>query len=151
MHLRLINIHVSKGHIVRLYYFIYFPILRGLKMVFFLQTRNKIIFFSKHCASAENNIVMFLCLFSGVELVVRDAQGGVSVYNVETNKHRVLLTSSSFVSANLLVSTEHTVFADWRQIRKAIRFFLYYFSHSELRFHVLAWIFFFKVENITNK
>lgn len=55
---------------------------------------------------------MFLCLFSGVELVVRDAQGGVSVYNVETNKHRVLLTSSSFVSANLLVSTEHKVFTD---------------------------------------
>jgi len=66
---------------------------------------------------------MFLCLFSGVELMVRDAQGGVSVYNVETNKHRVLLTSSSFVSANLLVSTEHnTVFADWRQMHKAIRF-----------------------------
>jgi len=92
---------------------------------------------------------MFLCLFSGVELVVRDAQGGVSVYNVETNKHRVLLTSSSFVSANLLVSTEHTVFADWRQICKAIRdFFYYYFSHSELRFHVLAWIVF-KGEKIT--
>lgn len=31
-------------------------------------------------------------------MVVRDAQGGVSVYNVETSKHRVLLTSSSFVS-----------------------------------------------------
>lgn len=132
--------NVWKEH-VRLY-FIYFPT-SGLKPFFFLQIRNKIIFFSKHCTSVENNIVMFLCLFSGVELVVRDAQGGVSVYNVETNKHRVLLTSSSFVSANLLVSTEHTVFADWRQIHKAIRFFFfYYFPHSGLRFHVLAWIVF---------
>ena len=80
--------------------FIYFP----TRAVFSPRIRNKINLFPKHCStSTENNIVMFSCLFSGVELVVRDAQGGVSVYNVETNKHRVLLTSSSFVSANLPV------------------------------------------------
>ncbi|XP_050544681.1 prolyl endopeptidase FAP-like isoform X2 [Daktulosphaira vitifoliae] len=37
---------------------------------------------------------------SNVELVIRDTQGGVSVYNVETNRHRILLTSSSFKRVN---------------------------------------------------
>ncbi|XP_050434838.1 prolyl endopeptidase FAP-like isoform X2 [Adelges cooleyi] len=39
---------------------------------------------------------------SNVELVIRDTHGGVSVYNVETNKHRVLLTSSSFKRVNAI-------------------------------------------------
>jgi len=46
----------------------------------------------------ENNVAVCLCLLSDVDMVVRDAQGGVSVYNVESNKHRVLLSGSSFVS-----------------------------------------------------
>ncbi|XP_060869072.1 prolyl endopeptidase FAP-like isoform X2 [Metopolophium dirhodum] len=67
---------------------------------------------------------------SSVELVVRDAQGGVSVYNVETNKHRVLLTSSSFkrVNANefqtssdqnyvLLASDEKKIYTNTREAK----------------------------------
>lgn len=97
-----------------LYIFCLFSSLRG--RVFVVRIRNKNNFFFStpvQYTSAENNTVMFSCLFSGVEMVVRDAQGGVSVYNVETNKHRILLTSSSFVSANLLrYRREHTFFFD---------------------------------------
>lgn len=63
-------------------------------------------------------MLFILCLRLDLEMVVRDAQGGVSVYNVETNKHRVLLTSSSFVSTSLLLSTIHMLFADCCYIRK---------------------------------
>lgn len=79
---------------------------------------------------AGNNIVVliFMFAFSDVEMVVRDAQGGVSVYNVETNKHRVLLTSSSFVSIRYQ-------FIDLISTAKQIAIGLYHNCVSEFSIH----------------